>query len=397
MIQPPAKDRPRSVTVLGATGSVGRSTLDLVAADAERFEVMALTANRDVETLAALAKAHRAKLAVVADDGCYDALKQALAGSGVETAAGAEGLIRAAALPSDWVMASIVGAAGLPATLEAVRRGAMVALATKECLVSAGELFMEMVRACGATLLPVDSEHNAIFQALAGERLDRVERLVLTASGGPFREADQETMAKATPALALDHPNWNMGAKITIDSATMMNKGLELIEAHHLFGVAEDRIDVLVHPQSIVHSLVAFTDGSLLAQLGSPDMRIPIAHALGWPERLEADTPRLDLAAVAQLTFEPPDAERFPSLRLARECLRAGGSAPNVLNAANEVAVAAFLNERVGFTDIAAVVEMTLAATATTSPRDLEDVFAVDDQARRCAGDMVAQRSKHLR
>lgn len=388
----PTREQPRSVTVLGATGSVGMSTLDLIDRDPKRFEVVALTANRNAEGLAALALKHRARLAVVADPEAYDDLRQALAGSGVEVAAGRDGLIRAAAAPSDWVMAAIVGAAGLPATLEAVRRGAMVALATKECLVSAGALFMEEVRRSGAVLLPVDSEHNAIFQALGGAEAGGVERLVLTASGGPFRTAPADVIGRATPALALDHPNWQMGAKITIDSATMMNKGLELIEAHHLFDMAEDRIDILVHPQSIIHSMVAFTDGSILAQLGSPDMRIPIAYALGWPERLDADTPRLDLAEIGKLTFEPPDPERFPPLRLAREALRAGGSAPNVLNAANEVAVAAFLEERIGFSDIAAIVDMTLSAIPAVPLSSLDTVFAVDDEARRRAADLISQR-----
>jgi len=397
MSQAPSADRPRSVTVLGATGSVGRSTLDLIADDPECFQVEALTANRQAEGLAALAKQHRAKLAVVADPSAYGALKQALSGSGVEAAAGSEGLIRAAAAPSDWVMAAIVGAAGLPVTLEAVRRGAMVALATKECLVSAGALFMEEVRRSQTTLLPVDSEHNAMFQAIAGAPSGEIERLVLTASGGPFRRASAATIKAATPAHALDHPNWQMGAKVTIDSATMMNKGLELIEAHHLFGIAEERIDILVHPQSIIHSMVSFRDGSVLAQLGQPDMRIPIAYALGWPERLEADTPRLDLASIGTLTFEPPDPERFPPLRLAREALQAGGSAPNILNAANEVAVAAFLEERIGFADIAAVVEATLAALPVLPLDNLDTVFAVDDQARRHAADLVAQRLMHAR
>ena len=392
MIKPPASDRPRSVTVLGATGSIGKSTLALIADDPGRFAVEALTANRQAEALAAAAIAHRAKLAVVADPDAYDDLKGALAGSGIEAAAGQEGLRRAAAAASDWVMAAIVGAAGLPATLEAVRRGAMVALATKECLVSAGALFMEEVRKSGATLLPVDSEHNAIFQALSGEREETIERLVLTASGGPFRTASAGIMREATPALALDHPNWQMGAKITIDSATMMNKGLELIEAHHLFAIPEERIDILVHPQSIIHSMVSFTDGSFLAQLGAPDMRIPIAHALGWPERLKADTPRLDLARIGTLTFEPPDAERFPALRLARETLQSGAGAPNVLNAANEVAVAAFLEERIGFSDIAAVVEAVLGAMPATPLDSLSTVFAVDEEARRRAADIIDHR-----
>ncbi len=393
----PTRDQPRSVTVLGATGSVGKSTLDLIAADCDRFQVQALTANSKAEELAVLAKRHGAKLAVVADPSAYEDLKRALSGSGVEAATGQEGLIRAAALPSDWVMAAIVGAAGLPATLEAVRRGAMVALATKECLVSAGSLFMDEVRQSSATLLPVDSEHNAIFQALSGASNSSVERLVLTASGGPFRKTPVEVMRDATPALALDHPNWQMGAKITIDSATMMNKGLELIEAHHLFAMPEDKIDILVHPQSIIHSMVSFIDGSVLAQLGSPDMRIPIAHALGWPERFRTQSPRLDLADIGKLTFEPPEPERFPPLRLAREALLEGDSAPNVLNASNEIAVAAFLDERIGFADIAAIVEATLNAMPTISQGNLETVFAVDDEARRRAVDLVTQRSLNTR
>lgn len=392
--QAPSADHPRSVTVLGATGSVGKSTLDLIAADPESYRVEALTANRRADELAALAIEHRAKLAVVADPSAYGDLKRALSGTGIDIAAGPDGLARAALAPSDWVMAAIVGAAGLPATLEAVRRGAMVALATKECLVSAGALFMDEVRRSGATLLPVDSEHNAIFQALAGAHPEDVERLVLTASGGPFRSAGLETMREATPALALDHPNWEMGAKITIDSATMMNKGLELIEAHHLFSIGEERIDILVHPQSIIHSMVAFTDGSFLAQLGAPDMRIPIAYTLGWPERLDADTPRLDLADIGKLTFEQPDPVRFPPLRLARDVLKAGGGAPNVLNAANEVAVAAFLEERIGFADIASIVEATLDVMPVTPLDSLETVFKVDDEARRRADELIAQRSK---
>ena len=395
MINSPPVDQPRSVTVLGATGSVGRCTLDLVDADPDRFSVNALTANDKAEDLAALAIRHRAKLAVVADPSAYDDLKKALFGSDVRPAAGLEGLIEAALMPSEWVMAAIVGAAGLPATLEAVRRGAMVALATKECLVSAGSLFMDEVKRSGAKLLPVDSEHNAIFQALSGDKIDAVERLVLTASGGPFRTATVETMRQATLAHALDHPNWDMGAKITIDSATMMNKGLELIEAHHLFAIPEERIDILVHPQSIIHSMVAFSDGSFLAQLGAPDMRIPIAYTLGWPERLSADTPRLDLAEIGKLTFEPPDPSRFPPLRLAREALQAGGSAPCVLNAANEVAVAAFLEERIGFADIAAIVEEALACLPIKPLDNLDTVFAVDDEARHRTADLLAQRSTH--
>ncbi|MGI9493220.1 MAG: 1-deoxy-D-xylulose-5-phosphate reductoisomerase [Geminicoccaceae bacterium] len=388
----PSSERPRSVTVLGATGSIGQSTLDLIGRDPQCYRVEALTAHRNVEQLAHDAKKHNAKLAVIAEPDLYGDLKTALSGSDVEAAAGPEGLILAAALPADWVMAAIVGFAGLPSALEAVHRGALVALATKECLVSAGALFMEQVRRHGATLLPVDSEHNAIFQALKGEASDAVERLVLTASGGPFWQASIETMAVATPASALDHPNWTMGAKVSIDSATMMNKGLELIEAHHLFDVAADHLDVLVHTQSIIHSLVAFKDGSMLAQLGQPDMRIPIAYALGWPERLDADTPRLHLDKIGQLTFEKPDLDRFPALGLARDVMRIGGSAANCLNAANEVAVAAFLDQKIGFLDIAAVVEATLEVMPSSKIDDLDEVFAVDQEARRRCAAMIDKR-----
>jgi 1-deoxy-D-xylulose-5-phosphate reductoisomerase len=384
--------RPRRITVLGATGSIGRQTLSLVREAPGRFEVEALTAHQDAEGLAAAAIAHGARLAVVADPTRYRALERALAGSGIEAAAGPEAVAEAAARPADWVMSAIVGAAGLAPTLAAVRRGAMVALATKESLVCAGRLLMAEVARSGSLLLPVDSEHNAIFQALKGEPASCVERLILTASGGPFRSRPLAEMARVTPAEAIAHPNWSMGAKISVDSATMMNKGLELVEAHHLFALPEDQLDILVHPESIVHSLVAFRDGSCLAQLGQPDMRIPIAHTLGWPERLEAPTPRLDLAQVARLTFEAPDPVRFPALRLARQALRAGGSAPTVLNAANEVAVAAFLGGRIGFLDIAAVVEEVLEQTDAPSAGCLEEVVALDYDARRRADDRIRSR-----
>jgi 1-deoxy-D-xylulose-5-phosphate reductoisomerase len=384
-------DRERSITILGATGSVGQSTLSLIGLDADRYRVEALTAHRNVEALARAARRHRARLAVIGDPAGYPALCEALAGSGIEAACGQAGLLEAAERPADWVMAAIVGAAGLGPTLGAIRRGAMVALATKECLVCAGALLMDEVRRSGALLLPVDSEHNAIFQALRGEATDAVERLILTASGGPFRERSRAAMAAVTPREAIAHPNWDMGAKISVDSATMMNKGLELIEAHHLFGLSEDRLDVLVHPESIVHSMVAFRDGSILAQLGQPDMRIPIAYTLGWPERLAAPTPRLDLALIGRLTFGPPDPVRFPALRLARQALADGGTMPTVLNAANEVAVAAFLAGRLAFLDIAAVVEATLEACAGVPGNDLDHILSVDADARRHAGALVAQ------
>jgi 1-deoxy-D-xylulose-5-phosphate reductoisomerase len=380
-----ATDQPRRVTVLGATGSIGRSTLDLIGRDPARYRVEAVTAHRNVRALAAIARQHRARLAVISDPACAGALEDALAGSGIEVAAGRTGLEEAAARPADWVMAGIVGVAGLAPTMTAVRRGAMVALACKESLVCAGQLMIDEVARSGAVLLPADSEHNAIFQALRGESMDAVERLILTASGGPFRQQSTAVMATATPAQAVMHPNWDMGAKISVDSATMMNKGLELIEAHHLFGLGSERIEIVVHPQSIVHSLVAFHDGSMLAQLGQPDMRIPIAHTLGWPERLDVPTPRLDLASVGQLTFEPPDPERFPALRLAREALEQGGGAPNVLNAANEVAVDAFLAKRIGFLDIARIVEAVLDRLAQSTVAGLDQILALDAEARRQA------------
>jgi 1-deoxy-D-xylulose-5-phosphate reductoisomerase len=380
----------RSLTILGASGSIGQSTLDLIGRSPERYAVEALTAHRNVERLAGAARAHRAALAVIGEPSAYLELKAALSGSGIEVAAGPSGLAEAAERPAEWVMSAIVGAAGLGPTLAAVRRSAMVALATKECLVCAGALLLAEVAQSGAVLLPVDSEHNAIFQALRGEAPDSVERLILTASGGPFRNRSLTEMAGVTPQEAIAHPNWSMGAKISVDSATMMNKGLELIEAHHLFGLAQQQIEILVHPESIVHSLVGFRDGSVLAQLGQPDMRIPIAYALGWPERISAPTPRLDLGAIGRLTFETPDPARFPALRVAAEALGQGGCAPTVLNAANEVAVAAFLAGRIGFLDIVGVVEAVLEASLNPAPDTLDEVLGVDAEARRRAQALVA-------
>lgn len=386
--KPGALAAPRRVTILGSTGSVGCNTLDLIERQPEAFAVEALTANDSVGRLAEQARRVGAKLAVVADSSRYQDLKEALAGSGVEVAAGARAVAEAAGRPAEWVMAAIVGAAGLAPTLAAVRRGAIVALANKETLVCAGSLMTSEVVRHGATLLPVDSEHNAIFQVLDFERLDAVDRITLTASGGPFRTLSRAAMAEVTPEQAVAHPNWDMGAKISVDSATMMNKGLELIEAHHLFGLDEARIDILVHPQSVVHSMVAYSDGSVLAQLGQPDMRTPIAYTLAWPERMAAPVARLDLAEIGQLTFEAPDSVRFPALRLARQALRAGGSAPTILNAANEVAVAGFLDGRLGFLGIADVVERTLETIAAVSLGGLDDVWEIDREARRVAADM---------
>ncbi len=375
----------RRVTILGSTGSVGSNTIDLIERNRDRFEVEALTANRNIDRLVDQALRLRPRMAVTADPECYAQLKAGLAGSGIEAAAGTEALVEAAARPAEWVMAAIVGACGLAPTLAAAERGAMVAFANKECLVSAGPLMMDRVRRRGATLLPVDSEHNAIYQVLDSKAKDSVEKLVLTASGGPFREADAETLATATPEQAVAHPTWDMGAKISVDSATMMNKGLEIIEASYLFGLPSEQIDVLVHPQSVIHSLVAYVDGSVLAQLGMPDMRTPIAYTLAWPERMHTPCRRLDLAEVARLDFQPPDPVRFPALRLAREALTAGGGAPAVLNAANEVAVGAFLERRIGFLDIIRVVEETLAGIGDHPLETLSDVTEIDAEARRHA------------
>ncbi len=386
--QPDIRAAPRSVTILGSTGSVGCNTLDLIEREPEAFAVEALTANGSAQRLAAQAKRVRAKLAVVADESRYRELKDALSGTGVETAAGAQAVTDAAARPADWVMAAIVGAAGLAPTLAAVRRGAIVALANKETLVCAGALMTAEVARHGATLLPVDSEHNAIFQVLDFDRLDTVDRIILTASGGPFRTMSRAAMAGVTPEQAIAHPNWDMGAKISVDSATMMNKGLELIEAHHLFGLAETRIEILVHPQSVVHSMVAYSDGSVLAQMGRPDMRTPIAYTLAWPQRMATPVERLDLAEIGQLTFEAPDSTRFPALRLSRQALQTGGSAPTILNAANEIAVQGFLDRRLGFLDIAEVVERTLERMSAAPLNGLDDVWQVDNEARQIAIDL---------
>lgn len=372
----------RGVTVLGATGSVGQSTLDLVRRAPERFQIVGLTAHRNVDALARDARAFGAKVAVVADPSCYKDLKAALSGTECEAAAGPEAVVEVAARPADYVMAAIVGAVGLPPTLAAIRTGTMVAFANKECLVSAGVLMTREVAASGATLLPVDSEHNAIFQVLEARNKAAVTRLILTASGGPFREWSAADMATARPEQALAHPNWDMGAKISIDSATMINKGLELIEARHLFDMPEETIDIVVHPQSVIHSMVEYADGSVLAQLGTPDMRTPIAHTLAWPERMAGPSERLDFTTLKRLDFEVPDTERFPALRLARDALKTGPCAPPVLNAANEVAVEAFLRGAIGFGKIVGTVETVLSKIADRPIDTLDDVFALDAEAR---------------
>ena len=379
----------RSVTVLGSTGSVGTQTIELLAAGADQYRVRALVAGGNAGRLAEQAVALRAEIAVVADPAAYGALRDALAGTGIEAAAGAEAVVAAAALEVDWTMAAVTGAAGLAPTLAAIRRGGFVGLANKEALVCAGDVMLRAVREAGATLLPVDSEHNAIFQSLADGNHGAVEKIVLTASGGPFRTATLEEMRDVTPEAARRHPVWSMGAKISIDSATMMNKGLELIEAARLFNLDESAIEVLVHPQSIIHGMVHYHDGSVLAQLGSPDMRIPIAHTLAWPRRIATASRRLDLAAVARLEFAAPDLVRFPALRLAREALQAGGGTPTILNAANERAVEAFLQRRIGFLDIVETVGRVLQKLGTPNADTLEDVIALDTIARRLADDFL--------
>jgi 1-deoxy-D-xylulose-5-phosphate reductoisomerase len=386
-------DRPRRVTILGSTGSVGQSTVDLLLRNPDGYEVEALTANRNPDRLAEQARALRARFAAIADAAHYPALRDALAGTGIEAGCGGAALAEAAMRPADWVMAGIVGAAGLAPTLAAIRRGAIVALANKEVLVCAGELFMQEVTRSGATLLPVDSEHNAIWQCFDLERADTVERIILTASGGPFRERAFEEMRAVTPTEAVAHPNWSMGAKISVDSATMMNKGLELIEAHHLFRLPLERVEIVVHPQSIVHGAVVYRDGSVLAQLGSPDMRTPIAYALAWPDRIETPAKRLDLAAIGCLTFESPDERRFPALRIAREALIRGGGCPTVLNAANETAVHAFLDRRIGFLDIVEIVERTLEAIPEGELESLDDVYNFDTAAREIAAGLSGLRN----
>jgi 1-deoxy-D-xylulose-5-phosphate reductoisomerase len=386
---------PRTVTVLGCTGSVGTQTIDLLLGAARddrsrdagqaRFKVRALVAGRNAKLLAEQAIALGAEHAVVADAASFPILRDALAGTGITCASGPEAVVEAAEREADWTMAAITGAAGLASTLAAIRRGKAIALANKEALVCAGEVMLRAVAEAGATLLPVDSEHNAIFQSMADGNHGAIERIILTASGGPFRTSTMEEMARATVETALRHPTWSMGAKISIDSATIMNKGLELIEAARLFGLDETKIDVLVHPQSVIHGMVCYHDGSVMAQLGSPDMRIPIAHTLAWPERMATPSPRLDLAAISSLTFEAPDLDRFPALRLARDALRAGGGTPAILNAANEVAVEAFLQRRIGFLDIVATVQRVLDAMGTPAATTLEQVIALDAEARQAA------------
>ena len=375
----------KTVTILGATGSVGQSTLDLVLRNPGAFEVIALTALTDVDGLAKAARATSAKCAVIGDESRFADLKSALSGTGIHVAAGEAAVTDAARRGADWTMAAIVGCAGLMPVMAALEGGKTLAFANKEALVSAGSLMMDAASASGATLLPVDSEHNAIFQCLDRSAPKGVARIILTASGGPFRTIALAEMATATPEQAVAHPNWSMGAKISVDSATMMNKGLELIEAHHLFAMPSERLDVVIHPQSVIHSMVEYVDGSVLAQLGAPDMRIPIAHTLAWPERMETPCERLDLLEVGRLDFEAPDLDRFPALRLAREAMVAGGAAPGILNASNEIAVAAFLERHIAFGDISGVVARVLDRYGPAAPTSLGDVLVIDAEARRLA------------
>lgn len=393
---------PRKVVVLGSTGSIGLSTLSLFEESGAPVEILALTAGRNVERLIQQARRWTPQVAVIEDESKFQQLKDGLTGTGVRAAAGAAAVSEAAAMGADWVMSAIVGAAGLAPTVAAARTGAVIALANKESLVCAGPALLAIAKAAGGSVIPVDSEHSAIFQVLQPACADKVARLILTASGGPFRTWEKAAMAEATPEQAIAHPNWSMGAKISVDSATMMNKGLEMIEASYLFGTPENRIDVVIHPQSVIHSLVEYADGSTLAQLGPPDMRAPIACAFAWPDRLPWPAPRLDLAAYGQLTFESPDLDRFPSIGIAREALRLEGGAPAAMNAANEVAVAAFLDRRIGFLDIAAAVAGTLERMnslgnlAVAQSDAVDNAMMIDASARRIAAEVVAQKHRRL-
>lgn len=381
--------QPRSVTVLGSTGSIGKSTVDLLQGHRGKFHVRALTANKNVTLLAQQARALNAELAVVADESLYNDLKSALSGTGIRAAAGTAAVLEAAELPCDWIMAAIVGAAGVEATLRAIRQGSTVALANKESLVCAGPFMMEAVAKSGATLLPVDSEHNAVFQVFDTQHRAGIRRIILTASGGPFLRRSRESLATVTPAEAVRHPNWAMGAKISVDSATMMNKSLEVIEAAYLFNLPSEQIEVLVHPQSLVHSMVEYIDGSILSQMGAPDMRTPIAHTLAWPARVETTGEKLDLTKKITFGFEPIDTERFYALNLARQALKAGLGYPTALNAANEVAVEAFLTSRLKFSDIEKVSEQVLQSIKIKAISDLNDIFSLDGDARTIAATAI--------
>ena len=379
----------KSVTILGSTGSIGCNTLDLISRERDKYTVKALTAHQNVAELAKQAIEFNAEMAVIADGALLNELKSALSGTKIIAAAGEAALNEAADMDADWVMSSIVGAAGLKPTLTAVRRGATIALANKECLVCAGEFMMEQVEAYGATILPVDSEHNAIFQIFDFDEPEKVEKITLTASGGPFWNTDIADMVNITPEQAVKHPNWSMGAKISVDSATMMNKGLELIEAYYMFPVGKDQLDIIIHPQSIVHSMVSYIDGSVLAQLGTPDMRTPISYTLGWPHRIKSPSKKLDLTEIGQLDFIKPNGLKFPSIDITREVLHKGGSAPTILNASNEIAVSAFLKGKIGFNDITKIVEQALERIDIHHLNSLDDVHDVDEISRKVSSELV--------
>ncbi|SCW88634.1 1-deoxy-D-xylulose 5-phosphate reductoisomerase [Rhizobium mongolense subsp. loessense] len=388
---------PRRLSIFGSTGSIGQNTLDVIQqlGGRESYEISVVTGNENVELLAQQARSTGARLAVTASDSKYRSLKAELSGSGIAVAAGTQGLAEAADIEADWVMAAIVGTAGLVPTLAAARKGAAIALANKECLVSAGDLFVEAVLNGGGLLIPVDSEHSAIFQSLDENQRHAVERIILTASGGPFRTWSRAEMANVTAATARAHPNWSMGLKISIGSASMFNKALEMIEAKHLFSVRPDQIEVVVHPQSIVHSMVGYTDGSIIAQLGSPDMRTAIGYALEYPHRPKLNVERLDFAKLSRLDFEAPDEKRFPALRLARTALERGGLQGAIMNAAEEVAFHAFVDERIGFLQMADIVEAVMDRMAGTGgAHTMDDVFAADTEARRLAAELVALNEK---
>lgn len=381
----------KSISILGSTGSIGCSTLDIVSKNKAEFELVAITANKNINLLIEQCLTHKPKLAVIGDESLFDQLKSALSDTGIEVAAGDDAIVDAGKEASDFLMAAIVGSAGLKPTMAAIRRGATVGLANKECLVCAGELFMSEVKSSSAILLPVDSEHNAIFQVFDFNEPKNVERIILTASGGPFRNMSLADMKNIKPKEAIKHPNWDMGAKISVDSATMMNKGLELIEAFHLFPVTKEQIDILIHPQSVVHSMVEYNDGSVLAQMGTPDMRIPIAYSLAWPKRMKAPVEKLDLTKISQLNFEHVDNELFPAVKMCKQALADAGSAPIVLNAANEVAVASFLDEKIEFLDIYRVVEESLQKNTEKEPQSLDEVDAIDQKARGIALEIISK------
>ncbi|EFO33644.1 1-deoxy-D-xylulose 5-phosphate reductoisomerase [Roseibium sp. TrichSKD4] len=391
-----ASDGPLSIIILGATGSVGCSAIDIIRAEPDRFNVVALVANRNAELLAEQAQQVSADCAVLADERGHSALKEALASTGVQTSAGEAAILEVLDQPADMVVGSIVGSAGLRPTMAAMKPGRTIALANKECLVSAGDLFMAEAAHQNVTVLPVDSEHNAIFQVFEQSNAEHVSKVILTASGGPFRTTPIDALSSVTREQALKHPNFSMGSRITIDSATMMNKGFEVIEAFHLFPISEDQLDVLVHPQQIVHGLVQYSDGSLLAQMGAPDMRTPIAHCMAWPNRMAAPIPQIDLAAIVQLTFEKPDLARFPALKLSIDAMKRGQGATAVLNAADEIAVAAFLDGKIGFMDIPASVEHVLEAAERkgllSTMSSIDDVLLLDAEARQLCNDWIKAR-----